>query len=116
MPHQHRTAITSHKPPMADAGIDTLLIDDEDDDFLDRYLADFASRWPTSAAFRTKAAMTNTNCLTDIQRPACGNEDRFRITATAVSPSLTTAPTITPRVEWDDDQPAECADCLRTAP
>ncbi len=41
MPHHHRTAATSHEPPMADAGIDTLLIDDEDDDFLDRFLADF---------------------------------------------------------------------------
>jgi hypothetical protein len=43
MPHQHsyRTATTSHEPPMADAGIDALLIDDEDDDFFDRYLADF---------------------------------------------------------------------------
>jgi hypothetical protein len=37
--HSSRTATTQHQPPMDDADIDTLLIDDELDDFLDREIA-----------------------------------------------------------------------------
>jgi hypothetical protein len=36
--NHHRTATTTHQPPMADAEIDPCLIDDEFDDFLDREL------------------------------------------------------------------------------
>jgi hypothetical protein len=41
MPYQNsdRTATTRHQPPMADAEIDALLIDDEPDDFLDCEIA-----------------------------------------------------------------------------
>lgn len=39
--HSHRSDATGHQPPMNDDGIDACLIDDEFDDFLDRYLADF---------------------------------------------------------------------------
>lgn len=40
-PHSHRTAPAKPQPPLDAADIDTLLIDDDADDFLDRYLADF---------------------------------------------------------------------------
>jgi hypothetical protein len=43
MPHQtsHRTAAAKPQPPLDAADLDALLLDDENDDFLDRYLADF---------------------------------------------------------------------------
>jgi hypothetical protein len=37
--HSHRTATTTHQPPMDAADIDALVIDDEPDDFLDREIA-----------------------------------------------------------------------------
>jgi hypothetical protein len=40
-PHSHRNDATGHEPPRAEADLDTCLIDDEYDDFLDRFLADF---------------------------------------------------------------------------
>jgi hypothetical protein len=39
--HAHRNAAKRPQPPMDAAEIDALLLDDEADDFLDRYLADF---------------------------------------------------------------------------
>jgi hypothetical protein len=35
------TAAARHQPPMDAAEFDALLLDDDNDDFLDRYLADF---------------------------------------------------------------------------
>jgi hypothetical protein len=37
--HSHRTAATSPQPPMDAAELDAMLIDDADDDCLDRQLA-----------------------------------------------------------------------------
>jgi hypothetical protein len=38
--HSHLNAATGLMPPMDADELDALLIDDEDDDFLDRHLAD----------------------------------------------------------------------------
>jgi hypothetical protein len=39
--HSHRHAATRHEEATADSDIDAYLIDDQDDEFLDRTLADF---------------------------------------------------------------------------
>ena len=57
--------------------------------------------------------MTNTNCLEDIQCPACGNEESFRIAATTIV-TVTDDGTDDPGdMEWDDESYAECAGCFR---
>ena len=48
--HHHREPATSLEPPMDAGEFDALLIDDEDDDFLDRHLADLRE---TLADFRS---------------------------------------------------------------
>jgi hypothetical protein len=55
--------------------------------------------------------MTNTNCLENIKCPACGNEDTFRIAATAMFTVSDDGTEDHGDVEWDDDSYAECAGC-----
>jgi hypothetical protein len=57
--------------------------------------------------------MTNTNCLEDIKCPECGNEDRFRIAATALFTVTDNGTDDYTDVEWDDDSHAECVECHR---
>jgi hypothetical protein len=57
--------------------------------------------------------MTNTNCLAGIKCPACGNEDSFRIAATAVFTVTDDGTDDYTAVEWDDDSDAECTECQR---
>jgi hypothetical protein len=55
--------------------------------------------------------MTNTNCLENIKCPECGNEESFRITATAVFTVFDDGTDDHGDVEWGDDSYAECTRC-----
>jgi hypothetical protein len=57
--------------------------------------------------------MTNTNCLENIQCPACGNEESFRIAATTIVTVTDDGTEDHGDMEWDDDSYAECAKCHR---
>jgi hypothetical protein len=57
--------------------------------------------------------MTNINCLENIQCPACGNEESFRIAATAVFTVTDDGTDDYTDVQWADDSYAECAECHR---
>lgn len=55
--------------------------------------------------------MANTNCLAGIQCPKCGEEDHFRVEATAMF-NLTDDGTDFPyNVEWSDTSIMICSDC-----
>jgi hypothetical protein len=57
--------------------------------------------------------MTNTNCLENIKCPECGNEDTFRIKATAMFIVTDDGTEDHGSVDWDGDSYAECAECYR---
>jgi calcineurin-like phosphoesterase family protein len=57
--------------------------------------------------------MINTNCLTGIKCPVCGNEDKFRIRATTLATVTDDGIEDYADMEWDDDSHAECTECLK---
>ena len=58
--------------------------------------------------------MTNTNCLSNIKCPACGNEDEFRIRATTLALVTDDGVEDHADMEWDEDSYAECTQCLKS--
>jgi hypothetical protein len=57
--------------------------------------------------------MTNTKCLENIQCPACGHEESFRIAATTMLTVTDDGTEDYRDTEWDDDSYAECPRCHR---
>jgi hypothetical protein len=57
--------------------------------------------------------MTNSNCLENIQCPACGNEDSFRIAGTAIFTVTDDGTEDHGDIEWNGDSYAECTQCCR---
>jgi hypothetical protein len=57
--------------------------------------------------------MTNTNCLENIQCPACGNEESFRIAATTMLTVTDDGTDDYSDTEWDNDSYIECTACHR---
>jgi hypothetical protein len=56
--------------------------------------------------------MANTNCLEGMKCPNCGQEDNFRITAEAVFDVTDDGTDLFGSVEWDDDSPVVCLQCM----
>jgi hypothetical protein len=57
--------------------------------------------------------MTNSNCLENIQCPACGNEHCFRLAAKTIAIVTDDGVEDYGDMEWDNDSYAECPQCLR---
>jgi hypothetical protein len=57
--------------------------------------------------------MTNDNCLENIQCPACGNEESFRIAATTIATVSDHGVEDYGDMLWNDDSYAECNGCQR---
>jgi rubredoxin len=55
--------------------------------------------------------MTNTNCLDDIRCPACGQEDRFKITALITCVVTDNGSEPVGDHDWDDDSSTHCPEC-----
>ena len=55
--------------------------------------------------------MTNTNCLEGIRCPACGREDRFKITALVTCLVTDNGSEPVGDHDWDDDSSTHCAVC-----
>jgi hypothetical protein len=55
--------------------------------------------------------MTNTNCLEGIRCPACGQDDRFKITALITCIVTDDGSEPVGDHDWDDESNAHCAGC-----
>lgn len=55
--------------------------------------------------------MTNTNCLEGIRCPACGQEDRFKITALITCVVTDSGSEPVGDHEWDDESGTHCPEC-----
>jgi hypothetical protein len=55
--------------------------------------------------------MTNSNCLEGIRCPACGQEDRFKITALITCAVTDNGSEPVGDHEWDDDSSTRCSVC-----
>lgn len=55
--------------------------------------------------------MTNTNCLEGIRCPACGQEDRFKITALITCVVTDNGSEPLGDHEWDSESSAQCPEC-----
>ncbi len=55
--------------------------------------------------------MTNTNCLEGIRCPACGQEDRFRITALITCVVTDNGSEPLGDHEWDGESSTQCPQC-----
>jgi hypothetical protein len=56
----------------------------------------------------------NTNCLHDIQCPACGNESRFKIVALVTADVRDDGAEFHGDAEWTDESPISCPECERS--
>lgn len=55
--------------------------------------------------------MTNSNCLKDLQCPACGNAARLRIEGTSMFTVTDDGTDDYENVEWDNESYTECPEC-----